>query len=130
MGCVGSLDEKTGVFGVYFRFFHRLLCFLPPSFYIPFVLPSSLLTSHVIASDRSALFVQYPNNNGSQLERDLANIEIQTTTRGRRSTALYCTAKPTVNQIIYFYHTLPSGILLLVLRLISFLPPLLSAIYL
>jgi len=61
-------------------FFHSLLCFLPPSFYIPFVLPFSLLTSHVIASDRSALFVQCPNNKGSQLERDLATIEIHTTT--------------------------------------------------
>jgi hypothetical protein len=111
-------------------FFHSLLCFLPPSFYIPFVLRFSLLTSHVIASDRSALFVQCPNNNGSQLERDLANIETHTTTRGRCSTALYCTAKPTVNQIIYFYYRLPYCKLLLVLRLISFIHPLLSAIYL
>lgn len=90
---VGSLDEKTGVFGVYFRFFfHSSLCFLPPSFYIPFVLPFSLLTSHVIASDRSALFVQCPNNKRSQLERDLATIEIHTTTKGRCSNAflLHC----------------------------------------
>lgn len=75
--------EYISVF--FFFCFHSLLCFLPPSFYIPFVLPFSLLTSHVIASDRSALFVQCPNNKRSQLERDLATIEIHTTTKGRCS---------------------------------------------
>ena len=127
----GKFRWKDGSFWSIFPFFFlSLLCFLPPSFYIPFVLPFSLLTSHVIASDRSALFVQCPNNKGSQLERDLATIEIHTTTKGRCSTPFHCTAKPTVNQIIYFYYTLPSGKLLLVLRLISSLTHLLSTVHL
>ena len=68
---MGSLDEKTGVFGVYFLFFfHSFLCFLPPSFYIPFVLPFSLLTSQVIAWDCAVLFVQCLDNKGYLLERE------------------------------------------------------------
>ena len=104
----GSFWEYISFF-FFFFFLHSLLCFLLPSFYIPFVLPFSLLTSHVIAPDRFALFVQCPNNKRSQLERDLATIDIHTTTKGRCSTPFYCSAKPPVNQIIQFHYTLHSG---------------------
>jgi putative flippase GtrA len=56
--------KRRDFFGVYFRFFYSLLCFLPPSFYIPFVLPFPLLTSQVIAWDCSVLFAQCLNNKG------------------------------------------------------------------